>query len=324
MTRRSPWLRVGVSLAILAGLAWALDPGEIAGRLRTLRPRWVLVALLLSVVQVVVSAGRWRFTAHRLGIALGWRAAIREYYLATFLNQLLPGGVLGDVSRAWRHGRPPSEVEGRFDLRAAHAVILERASGQFVMIAVALASGAMIAARVEEGVALWLLWGPVLLAIAGVVLAAVVLPRLGRHALAGPLLGHARRALAEGSALPIQLASSLVVVATYLATWIAATRAVGISTPTAMLLPLVAPILVTMLIPITVAGWGLREAGAAALWALVGLTAPDGVAVSLSYGLLVLLGSLPGGLALVGDFIQTRGRNRRADRHPDGSGAPEA
>ena len=70
-------------------------------------------------------------------------------------------------------------------------------------------------------------------------------------------------------------------------------------TPTLVLLPLVAPVLMTMLIPVTVAGWGLRESAAAVLWGAVGLTAADGVAVSLAYGLIVLLCSLPGAVVLL-------------------------
>jgi uncharacterized membrane protein YbhN (UPF0104 family) len=334
-----------VSAVLLGGLAWFLDLGAVLGRLGTLRAGWVGVALLLSVVQVVVSAGRWKFTAARLGIALDWGAAIREYYLATFLNQVLPGGVLGDVSRAWRHGRapaggkahaanvePPAPSEGphtargsgTFDARAAHAVILERASGQLVMMAVALASVMLLSRQVGGSLGGWLLWGPIGVVIVAGALAVMIVPRLSRLPAAGRLIADAHRALISGPAALVQLSTSLVVVATYLATWIAATRAVGIDSPTGTLLPLVAPILVTMLVPITVAGWGLREAGAAALWAVVGLTAADGVAVSVAYGLLVLVGSLPGGIALLATVSGERDRDRRADHRPEESGAPGA
>lgn len=310
---------MGVSLAILGGLAWMLDPRAILDRVAGLRPEWVAVALVLSVVQVVVSAGRWKFTAARLGVALGWRAAIREYYLATFLNQVLPGGVLGDVSRAWRHGRAsPADSS----VTAAHAVILERASGQLVMTSVALASLVVLAAQVDGGARAWLVGLPIAIACAAA--AWLILPRLARLPAAGHLLSDAHRALIAGPAALVQLSSSFVVVGTYLATWIVATRAVGIDTPTSMLIPLVAPTLVTMLVPVTIAGWGLREAGAAALWAMVGLTAVDGVAVSVSYGILVLLGSLPGGALLLSTLLSPKGRDRTAYRRPDGSSAPEA
>ncbi len=48
------------------------------------------------------------------------------------------------------------------------------------------------------------------------------------------------------------------------------------------------------------AGWGVREGAAAVLWGAVGLSAVDGVAISVAYGLLVLFSTLPGGLILVG------------------------
>ena len=68
--------------------------------------------------------------------------AVREYYLAMFLNQVLPGGVLGDVTRAWRHAR--LEDTGR----AVRAVVFERASGQLVMTVVTGVSLARRAASV--------------------------------------------------------------------------------------------------------------------------------------------------------------------------------
>ena len=98
------------------------------------------------------------------------------------------------------------------------------------------------------------------------------------------------------------------VVATYLATYLVAARAVGVETPLPVLLPLVAPVLMSMLIPVTVAGWGLREGAAAVLWGAVGLTAADGVLVSVAYGLLVLAGSAPGAVFLTVGL--RRGRSR--------------
>lgn len=321
MSRLPAWARVAMSVTLLGVVSWMLDPRAVWARVGDLQAGWVAVALVLAVVQVVVSAGRWAFTAARLGVGLDGPVAIREYYRATFLNQVLPGGVLGDVSRAWRHGRAG---DASFDARAAHAVVLERLSGQLVMTAVALVSLVALSARVEGPARAWLLGGPIGAVIGAGAAAWLLLPRLARRPAARRLLADAHRALIAGPAALVQLSTSLVVVATYLATWIAATRAVGIDTSTATLLPLVAPTLVTMLVPITVAGWGLREAGAAALWAMVGLTAVDGVAVSVAYGLLVLLGSLPGGVLFLTTALGPTGRDRTADRRPAGSDAPGA
>jgi len=53
-------------------------------------------------------------------------------------------------------------------------------------------------------------------------------------------------------------------------------------------------LLLSMVIPLTVAGWGIRESAAAILWPLAGLPAEQGVALSVGYGALVFVSSLPG------------------------------
>ena len=132
-------LRAGLSIALFLVLAWWLDVAQIVARLSQMRSGWVLAALGLSVVQVLVSAWRWRFTAGRLGIDLPFGEAVREYYLSMFVNQVLPGGVVGDVSRAWRHAAA-QRLTTSSGGPAIRAVVLERLSGQLVMVGVASAS----------------------------------------------------------------------------------------------------------------------------------------------------------------------------------------
>ena len=291
MTRR--WVvRLCVSFGLLIALAKWLEVSEIADRLAQMQPSWIGLALALSVVQVAASAWRWRFTAGRLGIELPFSIAVREYYLAMFLNQVIPGGVVGDVSRAWRHARAQSLLRSASG-PAVRAVILERASGQVVMAMVAMLS--VVSLPLGLGVTWW--WG--VLAVGAVVSGFLFWVRdLNDTSLMGRFWRDARLALFAGLAFPLQFASSVLVVATYLITHVIAARAIGVETPLLVLAPLVAPVLLTMLIPVTVAGWGLREGAAAVLWGWAGLTAVDGVAISVAYGLLVLLSTLPGGLVL--------------------------
>lgn len=301
-------LRLAVSVSLLVVLAFAVDAGDVVSRLSRMDPRWVGLGLVVSVGQVLVSAWRWRFTASRLGLRLPMGTAVAEYYLATFLNQVLPGGVLGDVSRAWRHARkargddrPEGSAGG--GLRSIHAVVLERASGQMVMVAVAAAAAVVLLVpraspafpRHPLGDVSTTVTGAVMtVGMAAVIGMAWLLVRQVVHVPAfGGFLAHARRGLL-GSAFPVQLALSLVVVGSYVAVFLVAARAVGVSTPWSVLLPLVPLLLVTMLVPLSVAGWGVREGTAALLWGAVGLTATEGVAVSVAYGLLTLVSSLPG------------------------------
>ena len=308
MRRRHVVLRAAVSIGLLAGLAWWLDLGPVVSRLAQMRFGWVLLAVAISVVQVAVLAWRWRFTAGCLGVDLSYTAAWREYYLSIFLNQVMPGGVVGDVSRAWRQARVQTrqrEPAGP----AVRAVIFERLSAQAVMTAVALVSLLALPVIVNRGSRL-VLFGAGAVAVL-IVIAMVVWMRRQSSAqsLVGQVLADLDAAHLSGPVFAAQLVSAAIVVGTYLATYLTAARAVGMDTPLPVLLPLVAPVLMSMLIPVTVAGWGLREGAAAVLWGAVGLTAADGVLVSVAYGLLVLIGSLPGAL-----FLITPGTTSRPSR----------
>ena len=72
------------------------------------------------------------------------------------------------------------------------------------------------------------------------------------------------------------------------------------------LLALCSALLISMVVPLTVAGWGVREGAAAALWPLAGLPAEQGVALSIGYGLIVLLSSLPGSVFVVSSVASAR------------------
>ena len=58
-------------------------------------------------------------------------------------------------------------------------------------------------------------------------------------------------------------------------------------------------ILLAMALPISVGGWGLREAAAAAVLPPLGWSAEAAVATSALYGLSALLGASPGALVLL-------------------------
>jgi len=107
-----------------------------------------------------------------------------------------------------------------------------------------------------------------------------------------------RQALLGRAVLLRQLLASLLIVASYVAVWLCCMRMSGLATPPAQAAALVPWVLLAMAIPLSVAGWGIREGAAALVWQAAGLDAAEGVAASVSYGVVVLLSTLPGALAL--------------------------
>ena len=270
----------------------SIDSGELWQELARFSPFVLVPALALTVFQVALSAWRWRYTVERLGLPLAYGVAVREYYLATFLNQVLPGGVLGDVNRAWRHGSGAGER-----LSALHGVAIERLSGQLVLALVVvisgswlLGSGRVTADHLNGG--LWLGAGVI-----GVFLALWLALKTGLAAYLQRLRRDLYESLLNRTVLPVQIGSSLLVLASYLGVFLCLAWVAGYIESTesaAIIVSLGSILLLSMVVPLTVAGWGIREGAAALLWPMAGLPAEQGVALSVGYGALVLMFSLPG------------------------------
>lgn len=311
---RSPWVQRGlISAGLLGAVALFVSPREIMAQVERLSPGWVALALFISVLQIMLSAWRWQFTAKRVGAPLRFSYAWREYYLALLMNQLLPGGVLGDAGRAHRHA---SHSGSRGS--AWRAVIIERTSGQVAVVILTLA--ALLLSPLWHAVLGW----PVSLVIVGgfcVVAAAVWqgLIRLSSPRL--PAWWHSmrldiKRGLLSPGVWNLQLASSLTIVVSYGLVMVCAARAIGVELEALQILALAPVLLLAMLVPLSVAGWGVREGAAVATWALVGLPTAQGVAVSLAYGVLVLLSSLPGiWVALSHHHTQPSGEGGGTQQH---------
>lgn len=287
-------LRLLASLAAL-GLVFAfVDRQPVLAALRDLPASLIVLAVLLTAVQIALAAWRWRYTASKLGLPLPYSLAFTECYAASAINQLLPGGVLGDVARAWRQA---NRVEARG--AAIRSVVFERSMGQLALVlATALAwmlQAPWASSPLVIGIGIFAL--VVALTVAALVFA--VRRSAQRWTWARDTVSDLQRAWWPARVLAMQLAISWLLLASIVLLFLLAARAAGAQAPMIVLAPLLLNALLAMAIPFGFAGWGLREGAAALSWSAAGLDASQGVAASISYGLLTLIGSLPGLLALL-------------------------
>jgi uncharacterized membrane protein YbhN (UPF0104 family) len=285
-------LGTAAGLAVLAVLLWRLGTGAFLDGLRRIDAPAVLGAVGVGAVTTVFSAWRWQLVARGLRIRLPLGAAVADYYRALFLNAALPGGVLGDVHRAVRHGRSTGDLG-----RGVRSVVLERAAGQLALFLV----GAVVLLTLPSPVRDQARQLAPLLALAALGALAVLLAlRLSRPP------SRRRRVVREGLEgllsrrnWPGIAVSSAVVLAGHLATFVLAARVAGATASVAVLLPLGVLALLAMSLPLNVGGWGPREGVTAWAFGAAGLGAGSGLAVSVVYGVLCLAASLPGALVLV-------------------------
>ncbi|GAB3841908.1 YbhN family protein [Dactylosporangium cerinum] len=297
------WVHPLAGVGILAALLWRLGGGPFVAGLRLIDAPALGAALGIGVLTTWACAWRWSLVAGGLGVRLPLHTAVAHCYRATFLNATLPGGVLGDVHRAMRHGKDSGDVS-----RGIRAVVWERAAG--TVISVLLATVVLLA--FPSPIRRYL---PVVVALA--VVATLVAVLLARFV---PERGPARwlRALRTAKAdirdgliarrkwVGVLLATA-VVLAGNLATFLVAARTAGATAPLSQLVPLTLLALLAMVLPANVGGFGPREGVAAWAFSAAGLSATQGVATAMVYGALALVSTLPGAAVLV---LARRARDR--------------
>lgn len=300
--------RIGTAAgaAILAVLLWRLGTGAFLDGLRRIDGPSLLAALGIGLFTTVLSAWRWCVVARGLNIRLPLGGAVADYYRALFLNAALPGGVLGDVHRAVRHGRNTGDIG-----RGVRAVVLERTAGQIVLlvagVTILLTLPSPFLAVTRDAVASPLA-AVVIAALCALGVAAAVRRRRkpgtsGRRRLVRAALTEARTALLARGSWPAVVVSSVAVLAGHLAMFLVAARAAGSTAPFAELAPLMVLALLAMALPLNVGGWGPREGATAWAFGAAGLGAAQGLTVAVIYGVLAFAASLPGILVLAGQWL---------------------
>lgn len=288
------WLQLIIVLSLLA-LLWRVADGDQAlSLLINAEPIYLALSFLALTGQTLLSSQRWRITARRIGFTLRPIAALREYYLSQVANQSLPGGVLGDATRVLRTGAKP----GWF--ASALAVLIERMAGQISLFMLFLISlGVNLIFPSEFALPIWV--GVFAMISVGLVASAFLLilgfAKKGRSSIAAKMaefLEVSKDALLGSGVWVSQFLLSLGIVILNIMAFVFATRAIGFDLNLLIAFVIVPLVLLSMLIPVSIGGWGVREAFSVALFPIMGATVAQGFAASVAFGLVFLASSLPG------------------------------
>ncbi len=283
--------------ALLVAVIALADPARVLAQLRQAHVGWLLAGLAAAVASNVVSALRWRALARWLGADVSVRDATRWYFQAIGLNALLPGAVLGgDVYRAVVLRRA-----GQDTLASSWSVVLDRVSGLWMLCAI----GGIGAALYADVLAPWLRLPAgvfTLLMLAGTALWLMlpwVLPALLRYGgvrWLAPLRAAAERPDFNRQMGWQALASAAVQVLSA-AALAGGGLALGVQLPLAAWAFAIAPVFLMAALPVSVGGWGTREAATVAALAPFGVAAAAAVGVGVIYGLYALVQGAMGALA---------------------------
>lgn len=295
---------VAFKISITVGLFWYLigkfDLESVILQLRSMQPLWAVAAIATLLAQLLLTGIRWYFVGRLVGAQLALPQALRLMLIGQFFNQLLPSSIGGDAVRAWiatREGIPLG--------RAAVSIFCDRAAGLVVVVLVVSLSLLLLpmvwqadilaASGFVNFLAAFTAVGLLVLLLLGVKVAELMMEfHLSRPI--GVLIRDMRIVLFTNiKSLQVIGLSIVVQVLMVLVVYF---FAIGVNADLSFAygLVLIPMIMLVSMMPVSFAGWGLREGAMVIGLGYVDITAVDALAISVSFGLAQIVVGLPGGI----------------------------
>lgn len=293
--------RVLVSAALLYLAFRGINFAAIQSRLSQISVGWVVLAVLATAFQIFLGALRWREISAKCAAPLETAQAFRYNLIGAFFNQTLPSTIGGDAMRLWlvRH-------TGAGWRAATYSVLVDRAIGLIALAIIVVASlpwSYELIANARGRLALLLVDIAAISAGLGfLLLARLPWPWLKtfwplRHIHACSVV--ANQVLFNRSSGPaVAVLSLLIHVMAVVIAW-CAVRSIAASAGFEQLFMLIPPIMLITMLPISIAGWGVREATMMVAFGYAGLAQTDGTVVSLLFGASSFIVGAIGGLVWV-------------------------
>jgi uncharacterized membrane protein YbhN (UPF0104 family) len=294
-------LKILVSAGLLYLALRKVDFHELASRFNVASFGWIALAIAATLLQIFVGVLRWRIVSAECGAPLGVTQATRFNLIGAFFNQTLPSSIGGDAVRLWLVAR------GGAGWRAAtYSIFVDRAIGLIALAVVIVASlpwSYQLIADPNGRSALLLVDFAALAAGVGfLVLGRLPWPWLKRwwathHIHACSVIAN-RVIFSRDRGPKIALLSFLVHLLAVVIAW-CVVRSIAAPVLFGQVFQLIPPVMLITMMPISIAGWGVREATMGLAFGYAGLMSSEGVNVSLLYGAVGFVVGAFGGLVWI-------------------------
>jgi hypothetical protein len=300
-----------VSIALVWWLLHSFSFAPVIDRMGGIRAVELIAILALAAAPFLMFGVRWWLVGKGCAEELPLPAAVRIAFISMFFNQTLPTTVSADIVRSYLASREGVPVQ-----RAIVGVVLDRIIGSLALLGLVVATLPAFYAVVSNAT---LRGSLTAVALAGVLASGLLLLSGGRVAQllkrwrvmrpVGILTEDLRGLLTRPSAIAIAaLGIALHLASVGLVILLAAAMDIRLDPLAALVLVL--PVILIIMIPVSIAGWGVREGALIVALAQAGVAAPDALAISIAFGLAGLAASLPGGVLWLHTGESLRNRDR--------------
>ena len=291
-----------------------VDWADIFDRLKNLSPVYWLLGFVIVGFQANLMGWRWQRIGQLDHIDIPVQSHTKAILISFFFSQGLPAALGADAFRAWWYSkRQVGTAQG------LKIIAFDRIIGLVSLAAVCTASFAVFAIQGNKSTAVNSLLLLVMVVMVG--FSALLLPfRLGVSTflarqlikLPKPLAGalawliDMREFFRVGTKADLAIILFLGVSVHLLTVLLGFVLALGLGTQLSFFscLAVIAPALLVSYVPISIAGWGVREASFVLAFSLIGVETETALLISLGIGALVLLVSLLGGVLWAGSGMR--------------------
>ncbi|HXI08770.1 MAG: lysylphosphatidylglycerol synthase transmembrane domain-containing protein [Bradyrhizobium sp.] len=294
-------LKILVSAALLYLALRNVDFHELVSRFNVASLGWIGLAIAATFLQIFIGVLRWREVSAECGAPLELIQATRYNLIGTFFNQTLPSSIGGDAVRLWMLARAGAGWRA-----ATYSIFVDRAIGLIALAVVILASLPWSYRLISDPNGRSALLFVDFAALAGglgfLVLGWLQWPWLKRwwathHLHACSVI--ANRVIFSRTRGPkVAVLSLLVHVLAVAIAW-CVVRSIAAPVLFWQVFQLVPPVMLITMVPISIAGWGVREASMGLAFGYAGLVASEGVNISLLFGAVTFVVGLFGGLVWI-------------------------
>ena len=293
--------KIVVSAALLYLALRKVDLSNLVSRITLGSLVWIGAAIAVTFLQIFLGALRWREISAMCGAPLETRRAMRYNVIGTFFNQTLPSAIGGDAVRLWLVARAGAGWRA-----ATYSIFVDRAVGLIalaVLIVGTLPWSYQLIGDPRGRSALLLVDFAALAGGLGfLVLGALQWPWLKRwwatHHLHACAVIANRVLFSAASGPKVTVLSFLVHLLAVVIAWCLA-QSIAAPVSFAQVFELIPPVMLITMLPISIAGWGVREASLGLAFGFAGLIPSEGVNVSLLLGALSFIVGGIGGLVWI-------------------------
>jgi uncharacterized membrane protein YbhN (UPF0104 family) len=295
------WLPWAVKLSLSALIVWYLfdkvDLGAAWQRGKGIDLAMLSIAVIFMVAQVGVATWRWMAVIKAMEAPLGFAGAFRIMFIGLFFNLVLPSSVGGDAVRMWKARKAGLSLS-----ESVNSVMLERLITVLGLVFLVVITEPLLFSRINDTMALLTFPALAICGIAGTIFLMYLdrLPESWRRWKLvrglGMLAADTRKLFLHPGYAAKALGISMFGHANIsLIAWIIA-RGLNIDITIIDCLVLIPPVMLITTLPISIAGWGVREGAMVAILGFVGVAADASLVLSVIFGLVSTVACLPGGV----------------------------